>query len=52
MMMDFPNGAHVRPPKDSYILMEVGLKPLVYIIRPEYWGIEVVGSLPGWGYQP
>ncbi len=32
-----------------YANMEVGLKPLVYIKRPEYWGIEVVGSLPGVG---
>lgn len=27
--------------------MTVELSPLVYIRRPEYWGIEVVGSLPG-----
>ncbi len=32
-----------------YLNMEVDLKPLVYIKRPEYWGIEVVGSLPGMG---
>jgi hypothetical protein len=29
--------------------MEVQLVPLVFIRRPEYWGIEVVGSLPGIG---
>ena len=27
--------------------MEVSLYPLVYIRCPEYWGIEVVGCLPG-----
>lgn len=26
--------------------MEVSLVPLIYIQCPEYWGIEVVGSLP------
>lgn len=30
-----------------YMNMEVGLEPLVYIRQPEYWGIEVVGHLPG-----
>jgi hypothetical protein len=30
-----------------YINMEVTLEPLVYIRQPEYWGIEVVGRLPG-----
>ncbi|HEX8692474.1 MAG TPA: hypothetical protein VF746_08655 [Longimicrobium sp.] len=29
------------------INMEVSLQPLVYIRCPEYWGIEVVGCLPG-----
>ncbi len=33
----------------SYVNMEVSLKPLVYIRRPEYWGIEVIGSLNGIG---
>jgi hypothetical protein len=32
-----------------YVNMEVSLKPLVYIKRPEYWGIEVSGSLNGIG---
>ena len=32
-----------------YINMTVELSPLVYIQRPDYWGIEVVGSLPGIG---
>ena len=32
-----------------YLNMKVELSPLVYIRRPEYWGIEVVGSLPGIG---
>ena len=27
--------------------MEVNLSPLIYINCPDYWGIEVVGSLPG-----
>ena len=27
--------------------MEVALLPLIYIDCPEYWGIEVVGTLPG-----
>jgi len=32
-----------------YLNMRVRLIPLVYIQRPDYWGIEVVGSLPGIG---
>lgn len=32
-----------------YMNMHVELSPLVYIRQPEYWGIEVVGSLPGVG---
>ncbi|HYO14233.1 MAG TPA: hypothetical protein VE685_13640 [Thermoanaerobaculia bacterium] len=32
-----------------YLNMEVSLSPRIYIRRPEYWGIEVVGSLPGIG---
>jgi hypothetical protein len=27
--------------------MRVELVPLVYIQRPDYWGIEVIASLPG-----
>ena len=27
--------------------MEVRLSPRVYVTCPDYWGIEVVGSLPG-----
>ncbi|MGH3971760.1 MAG: SSI family serine proteinase inhibitor [Pseudonocardiaceae bacterium] len=27
--------------------MEVSLTPLVYIRQPEYWGIEVIGCVPG-----
>lgn len=26
--------------------MEVTLMPLIYVTRPDYWGIEVVGHLP------
>jgi hypothetical protein len=32
-----------------YLNMEVTLRPRVYIQQPEYWGIEVVGCLPGFG---
>lgn len=32
-----------------YVNMLVELNPLVYIRQPEYWGIEVIGSLPGFG---
>ncbi|GAA2818950.1 hypothetical protein RMN57_29075 [Kitasatospora sp. CM 4170] len=32
-----------------YQNMTVRLSPRVYIERPVYWGIEVVGSLPGIG---
>jgi hypothetical protein len=31
--------------KKPYMNMDVDLLPLVYITRPEYWGIEVVGCL-------
>ena len=30
-----------------YLNMEVELVPLVFIQQPEFWGIEVVGRLPG-----
>ncbi|UBU12744.1 hypothetical protein [Nonomuraea gerenzanensis] len=32
-----------------YLNMTVTLSPLVYVKQPEYWGIEVVGTLPGIG---
>ncbi len=32
-----------------YANMIVMLSPLIYIRKPEYWGIEVVGTLPGIG---
>ncbi|MGH3821678.1 MAG: SSI family serine proteinase inhibitor [Pseudonocardiaceae bacterium] len=32
-----------------YFNMTVFLSPLVYIKQPEYWGIEVIGCLPGLG---
>lgn len=32
-----------------YLNMTVELSPLVYVKQPDYWGIEVVGSLPGIG---
>jgi hypothetical protein len=31
--------------------MEVTLRPLIYIRQPEYWGIEVIGTMPQIG-QP
>jgi hypothetical protein len=37
---------HVSGTK-PYLNMQVDLVPLVYIRQPEYWGIEVVGCLPG-----
>jgi hypothetical protein len=27
--------------------MQIALQPLIFIRCPEYWGIEVVGTLPG-----
>jgi hypothetical protein len=27
--------------------MQVQLTPLIYVMQPEYWGIEVVGSVKG-----
>ena len=35
--------------KKPYLNMTVELSPLIYIRRPDYWGIEVIGSLPGFG---
>ena len=35
--------------KKPYANMTVRLSPLIYVRRPEYWGIEVIGSLPGIG---
>ncbi|HEU5158141.1 MAG TPA: SSI family serine proteinase inhibitor [Streptosporangiaceae bacterium] len=32
--------------EQPYLNMQVSLVPLVYIQRPDYWGIEVVGCLP------
>ena len=32
-----------------YLNMQVMLSPLVYVRQPEYWSIEVIGSLPGIG---
>jgi hypothetical protein len=32
-----------------YLNMTVELKPLIYVQQPDYWGIEVVGSLHGIG---
>ena len=32
-----------------WLNMEIRLSPLIYVTQPEYWGIEVVGCLPGIG---
>jgi len=32
-----------------YLNMEVSLRPRTYTQQPEYWGIEVVGCLSGFG---
>jgi len=32
-----------------YLNMQVMLSPLIYIVQPDYWQIEVVGVLPGIG---
>ncbi|MEH2083406.1 MAG: hypothetical protein V7K89_26540 [Nostoc sp.] len=59
-LIDFEE-AEIRPGivSDTYILvvrgtkpylnLEVNLVPLVYVQQPEYWGVEVVGTLPGIG---
>jgi hypothetical protein len=33
--------------KKPYLNMEVKLVPRVYVQQPDYWGIEVVGCVPG-----
>ena len=32
-----------------YFNMEVRLNPVIYVRQPEYWRIEVIGILPGFG---
>jgi hypothetical protein len=32
-----------------WVTMQVQLVPLIYIVQPEYWGIEVVGCQSGIG---
>ena len=32
-----------------FLNMQVHLSPLIYVVQPDYWGIEVVGVLPGIG---
>ena len=32
-----------------YLNMTVRLSPVIYVQQPDYWGIEVIGSLPGFG---
>jgi hypothetical protein len=33
----------------TYLNMDVDVRPRIYIRQPEYWGIEVVGCLSGFG---
>lgn len=33
--------------KKPYLNMTVRLSPLTYVQQPDYWGIEVIGCLPG-----
>jgi hypothetical protein len=44
-------GAHILIVSGTkpYLNMTVRLSPVVYIQQPDYWSIEVVGSLPGIG---
>jgi hypothetical protein len=35
--------------KKPYLNMRVLLAPLTYVRQPEYWGIEVLGCIPGIG---
>jgi hypothetical protein len=35
--------------KKPYLNMTVRLSPLTYIRQPEYWEIQVIGSVPGIG---
>lgn len=32
-----------------YLNMQIHLSPLIYIVQPDYWGIEVIGVLPAIG---
>jgi hypothetical protein len=32
-----------------WITMDVRLMPLIYVVKPEYWGIEVIGCQSGIG---
>lgn len=33
--------------KKPYLNMQVHLSPLIYIKKPDFWGIQVVGTSPG-----
>jgi hypothetical protein len=33
--------------KKPYLNMQVHLSPLIYVKKPEFWGIQVVGTSPG-----
>lgn len=35
--------------KKPYLNMQVQLVPLTYVQQPDYWGIEVIGCIPGIG---
>lgn len=48
VVSDFPGGYTLIVRGEAPCLnMEVSLSPLIYIDCPEYWGIEVIGSLRG-----
>ena len=58
-LIDFRQARVVRTGVKSYVLvvsgtkpylnMQVHLSPLIYIVQPDYWGIEVVAVLPSIG---
>lgn len=58
-LINFRQAKVVRVKANHYVLvvagnkpflnMQVHLSPLIYIVQPDYWGIEVVGVLPGIG---
>jgi hypothetical protein len=58
-LIDFQNARVVGGTKTGYFLlvwgrkpylnMEVSLRPLVYVQQPDYWGIQVIGTMSGVG---
>ena len=55
-LIDFKQARVVRMKPKGYMLivsgtkpylnMQVHLSPLIYVVQPDFWGIEVVGILP------